>query len=81
MNETDEFPIEFNELSKKTFVYDIIYSPKETILMKKARLNNLRTSNGIYMLIRQAAVSFEKWFKINLNNDVINEVMVLGYDH
>ena len=50
--------------------------------MKKARLNNLRTSNGIYMLIRQAAVSFEKWFKINLNNDDINEVIrLLGYDH
>ena len=82
MNETDEFPIEFNELSKQTFVYDIIYSPKDTILMKKARLNNLRTSNGIYMLIRQAAVSFEKWFNINLNNDDINEVIrLLGYDH
>ena len=33
-------------------------------------------------LLEQAAVSFEKWFKINLNNDDINEVIrLLGYDH
>jgi len=67
-------------LSDRTFVYDIIYNPKETILLKEARARGLSYSNGIFMLVRQAAESFQKWFDIKISNKDIKEVVkLLGY--
>jgi len=42
-------------------IYDLIYNPPETLLMKIAREGGLRTSNGLGMLIEQAALSFAIW--------------------
>jgi shikimate dehydrogenase len=46
---------------KDCFVYDLIYNPEETILIKKARQSGQFTSNGLGMLVEQAALAFEKW--------------------
>jgi len=48
-------------LHKKLFVYDVIYNPKETRLLRLARLRGCRVSNGLGMLLCQAARSFEIW--------------------
>lgn len=42
-------------------VYDMIYNPSETLLIKTARAAGHRTSNGLGMLVEQAALSFERW--------------------
>jgi shikimate dehydrogenase len=42
-------------------VYDLIYNPAETVLLKAARLAGLPTSNGLGMLIEQAALALELW--------------------
>lgn len=42
-------------------VYDLVYNPPETLLMKRAREAGLRASNGLGMLIEQAALSFTIW--------------------
>lgn len=42
-------------------VYDLVYNPPETCLMKAAREAGLRASNGLGMLIEQAALSFTIW--------------------
>jgi shikimate dehydrogenase len=42
-------------------VYDLIYNPAETRLMKNARNAGLSTVNGLGMLVEQAALSFEIW--------------------
>jgi shikimate dehydrogenase len=82
MKKTDKCNIHFELLSPKAFVYDIIYSPKETIIMKEAIRRGISCSNGIYMLIRQAAESFRIWFDIELTNDDINEVVkLMGYQN
>ena len=81
MNINDNFPSNLKKLSINTLVYDIIYNPKETVLMKIARQNDLRAVNGIYMLVRQAAESFRKWFGINLSDKDISDVIkLLGHD-
>ena len=36
MNHSDKLSFNLDLLSKKTFVYDIIYSPRKTELLKKA---------------------------------------------
>lgn len=45
----------------RAFVYDLVYNPPETLLMKHARAAGLQTSNGLGMLIEQAALAFELW--------------------
>tara|TARA_A100001388_G_C28432674_1_gene340354 strand:- start:65 stop:268 length:204 start_codon:yes stop_codon:yes gene_type:complete len=41
--------------------YDIIYNPKETPFLKKAKENGNRIENGIFMFIYQANQSFSIW--------------------
>lgn len=43
------------------FVYDLVYNPPETLLIKRARAAGLQASNGLGMLIEQAALAFELW--------------------
>ena len=48
-------------LSKHTFIYDLVYNPRETKLVKDARAQGLSATTGLGMLIEQAALAFEKW--------------------
>jgi shikimate dehydrogenase len=43
-------------------VYDIVYSPLETRLLREARRRNMPTVDGLEMLIGQAARAFELFF-------------------
>ncbi len=42
-------------------VYDLVYNPSETQLVKDARSAGLAAISGVGMLIEQAALSFERW--------------------
>ncbi|WP_202621256.1 shikimate dehydrogenase [Enterococcus sp. JM9B] len=42
-------------------VYDVIYEPRETKLLRLAREKGLKTVNGLGMLLYQGAASFELW--------------------
>lgn len=42
-------------------VYDLVYNPSETQLVKDARSAGLAAIAGVGMLIEQAALSFERW--------------------
>jgi shikimate 5-dehydrogenase len=42
-------------------VYDLIYNPLETALIKKAKAEGLPARNGLGMLAAQAALSFRIW--------------------
>ena len=48
-------------LSKHTFIYDLVYNPRETKLVRDARAQGLSATTGLGMLIEQAALAFEKW--------------------
>ncbi|MBI3590078.1 MAG: shikimate dehydrogenase [Candidatus Melainabacteria bacterium] len=54
---------ELKKLPADAIVYDIIYNPSETKLLKDARSLNLKTINGIEMLIRQGAYSLRIWLE------------------
>lgn len=55
-------PVTLDSLRDDSVVYDIVYSPLETPLLKAARQRNLVTIDGLQMLVAQAAVAFEKFF-------------------
>ena len=50
-------------------VYDAIYSPRETLLLKTARERGLRTQNGLSMLLYQAVLSLELFTGETVNQD------------
>jgi shikimate dehydrogenase len=42
-------------------IYDLVYNPRETKLMKDALVEGLPATTGLGMLIEQAALAFEIW--------------------
>jgi shikimate dehydrogenase len=48
-------------LPENTAIYDLIYNPHETKLTRAARLQGLKATTGLGMLIEQAALAFEIW--------------------
>lgn len=59
--EVDAQPIPSEWLHAGLFVYDQIYNPLETRLLKAAKSAGARTANGVKMLVYQGAISFEIW--------------------
>jgi shikimate dehydrogenase len=58
---TDPLPIELSTLSKPSAVYDMIYNPPETALLRQARSLGLPAANGLSMLVHQGAKALEIW--------------------
>jgi shikimate dehydrogenase len=52
-------------------VYDVIYNPRQTRLVKDARTAGLRAKTGLGMLVEQAALSFECWTGLNVPREVM----------
>jgi shikimate dehydrogenase len=48
-------------LSPSTFVYDLVYDPPETPLLRRAKERGCRTQNGVGMLLYQGCIAFEIW--------------------
>jgi 3-dehydroquinate dehydratase/shikimate dehydrogenase len=42
-------------------VFDTVYNPMETKLLKQAKAAGARTVGGVEMFVRQAAGQFETW--------------------
>ena len=53
--------IPVSELPDHATVFDLVYVPAETPLVRAARERGLRAANGSEMLIAQAAIAFERW--------------------
>ena len=63
-------------LSPKTVIYDLIYNPRETKLVKDARAQGLSATTGLGMLIEQAALAFEKWTGAKADRDAMQKAVV-----
>jgi len=55
----DESPFEQHWLSDSTLVFDTVYNPEQTLLLKQARDRGCASVSGVEMFIRQAALQFE----------------------
>lgn len=67
----DQSPFPAGLLRKDMLVYDIIYNPDQTLLLKNAASAGAQTLNGLGMLIHQGALSFEYWFGLSANVQVM----------
>ena len=68
LTKDEELKIDFSDFdknfSKKILFYDLIYNPKETIFLKKARLRGNKIMNGKMMFLNQAKYAFNIWTSI-----------------
>jgi shikimate dehydrogenase len=53
-----EVPVELDHYPDQTLVYDLVYEPRETGLLRKARKRGLPAVNGLPMLVEQAGQAF-----------------------
>ncbi len=68
-------PVNWDKVSKGILVYDIIYTPAETLFLKQAREHGCLTLNGEAMLIGQGAESFRLWTGIELDTEVMAQAL------
>ena len=58
---------------KDLYVFDVIYNPEETLLLKKAKAAGCETQNGLNMLLYQGAEAFELWTGKEMPVDIIKQ--------
>jgi len=63
--------IEVDHLPPGATVFDLVYAPPETPLLRAARARGLRAANGSEMLIQQAVIAFERWTGVGGMADVM----------
>lgn len=62
MHGSEPLDIDLSPLPGDALVYDLVYAPLETPLLKAARARDLEVVGGLDMLIGQAALAFELFF-------------------
>ena len=62
MNQSDPAPIPGRLVAPHHMVFDCIYGPSKTALLRAAEQAGARSANGISMLLYQGALSFSIWF-------------------
>jgi shikimate dehydrogenase len=54
-------PIQYEELTDRHFLFDLVYNPQETEFLKRGKLHGSRTKDGLEMLYLQAEKAWEIW--------------------
>ncbi|WP_321383763.1 shikimate dehydrogenase [uncultured Enterococcus sp.] len=72
----DASPVEdFSILRAELPVYDVIYTPRETKLLKEAKARGAKTMNGLGMLLYQGAAAFELWTGKEMPDEKIKPII------
>ncbi len=68
----------FNEAIPADIVFDMVYNPRETLLLKRASQQGLTVIPGFEMLLEQAAHQFEIWTGDSAPRTVMREALLAG---
>jgi len=72
----DETPISKDLLHDDLFVFDVVYNPLETRLMKEAAETGCVTLGGLDMLVNQGILAFEWWLEKKPNKDLMKNKII-----
>ncbi len=75
----DPLPAEIH-LPQQIALYDLVYNPETTILMKRFQENGKLAFNGLGMLVEQGAQSFELWTGIFVSRSVLWNALSMRRD-
>ena len=71
----DETPFDKDHLRPYMIVFDTVYNPENTLLVKEARAVGCRTVTGVEMFVRQAAIQFRIWQGVDPAPQVMREAL------
>ena len=70
----EETPISDSAFFKKVaVVYDLIYTPQETMFMRLAKNEGAAAYNGLKMLLYQGVAAYEMWNRVSVTEDVVEK--------
>jgi len=73
-NTQAKLPINLNDFKKLVFVFDVIYNPFNTHLIIDAKQKNIKTTNGLDMLIKQAIYSNQLFFGNTYDEALLDQI-------
>lgn len=77
---TDACPLEEKiKIPANILVYDLIYTPAETQLLKRAKKAGAKTMNGSEMLVRQGALAFTIFTSENAPIDTMRQALLKAF--
>lgn len=75
MDGREGLDLPLDKMKKTAAVYDLVYKPRETELVKEARGLGLKAAGGLGMLLYQGALSFEIWTGRQAPVDVMRKAL------
>jgi len=76
----DETAVTSTLLKPDLTVFDIVYNPIKTRLLKEAEAAGARTVSGLDMLVWQGALAFEKWTGVKAPVELMREEAIKGLE-
>ncbi|MGN1051039.1 MAG: shikimate dehydrogenase family protein, partial [Acutalibacteraceae bacterium] len=73
---SDACPVSDRAISHSKAVFDAIYNPLETLLIKKAKANGSKAVGGMSMLVWQAVSAQKKWNDVDFDTEEINRLCI-----
>ncbi|MEM4198040.1 MAG: shikimate dehydrogenase [Candidatus Caldarchaeum sp.] len=67
----NETPVETSLLHRRMTVFDMVYNPPQTRLLKAARAKGARTVDGVKMLAAQGAEALKIWLGLEADREVM----------
>lgn len=81
LNPGETLPLPLSELPEHAVVFDLIYNPPSTALLREASRLGYRFLNGLWMLIYQGVASFEVWTGITPPIRVMEQALRSALGH
>jgi 3-dehydroquinate dehydratase/shikimate dehydrogenase len=72
---TDDMPVHTSFLRQGQTVFDLVYTPENTLLVREAKSRHCHVVTGVDMFVRQAAVQFERFTGIAPPVDQMREIL------
>lgn len=66
---------DYSVIDSGTFVYDMIYAPRETELLKQAKMRGAKTANGLGMLAFQGALAYELFTGHSVGDELVEKII------
>ena len=79
--DVDETPVPARLLKTALIVFDIVYNPIQTRLLKEAEAAGAQTIGGLNMLVWQGAIAFEKWTGRKAPLDLMRREVIKALGH
>ena len=71
----DRMPCDENMLENVKYVFDVVYNPRDTLLVKTAEKHGVKAMSGMAMLVLQAVAAHEIWNGSEFNESDIKQLI------